>query len=486
MIKLNKSIWELTTTIDKRTNLENDINCDILIVGAGLAGSLLGYFLSLENKDVVIVDSKTIASGTTKNTTAKITAQHSLIYNKLLKTIGKRKTKLFYNANIMALNKYEELIKENNIDCDFEKTDSFVYTMKKTSKLKKEFKAYQKLNIPGSLVKETSLPFRVKEALVLKNQGMFNPLKFIKYITEKLKIYENTKVIKINKNIVECENGKKITFNKLIITTHFPIIDNTGYFFVKQNQYKSHLLVIKSNKKVNGMYIDENSNGYTLRDYKDYVLFGGYSHKTGKKEDAFYFHKLREEAKKYFPDTNIVTEFSAQDCMSLDKMPYIGKYTKKENNIYVATGFNKWGMTGCMLSSLIIKDLLNEKENKYMHLFSPSRFNFIASIPNLTKNLIQTIEGLFIKRMIIKNKKVTELKKNQSLIIKHKNKYLGIYRDDNEELYIIDVRCPHLGCILSFNKEERAYECPCHGSKFNYKGELLSSPSIYDTKKYKL
>ena len=482
----NKSIWELTTSIDKRIKLEKDMTCDVLIIGAGLAGSLLGYFLSLENKDVVIVDAKTIASGTTKNTTAKITAQHNIIYNKLLKTIGKRKARMFYNANIMALNKYEELIKKNNIDCDFQRSDSYVYTLKKTSKLKKENEAYKKLNIPGELVKETSLPFKINEALLMKNQAMFNPLKFIKYITKNLKIYENTKVVKINKNIVECENGSKISFNKLIVCSHFPIIDSAGYFFVKQNQYKSHLLAIKTKQKVNGMYIDEDNDGYTFRDYNNYVLFGGYSHKTGKKSDIFYFEKLKKKAREYFKDSEIIAEFSAQDCMSLDKMPYIGKYSKKEDNIYVCTGFNKWGMTGCMLSALILKDLLNKKENKYIDLFSPSRFNFLASIPNLTKNLIQTVDGLLIKRLLMKNKKVINLEKRQSLIVKHKKKHLGVYKDENNELFVIDARCPHLGCILSFNKEEKTYECPCHGSKFNYKGELLNSPSIYDAKTYKL
>ena len=482
----NKSIWELTTNIEKRNKLEKDISCDILIVGAGLAGTLLGYFLMQENKDVVIVDMKTISSGTTKNTTAKITAQHNLIYNKLLNTIGQKNTRLFYNANIMALNKYEEIIKKNNIDCDFKRENSYVYSLKETSKLKKEYKAYQKLNIEGHLTKETSLPFKVNEALVLKNQAMFNPLKFIKYITQNLKIYENTKVIKVNKNIVECENGNKITFNKLVITTHFPIIDSAGYFFVKQNQYKSHLLALKTNQKVNGMYIDENKNGYTLRDYNDYVIFGGFSHKTGKKNDIYYLDKLTKDAKQYFKDCEIISSFSAQDCMTLDKMPYIGKYTKKEDNIFVATGFNKWGMTGCMISAFILKDLINEKENKYRHLFSPSRFNIISSLPNLTKNLIQTIDGLLTKRLIIKHKKIIDLKNDESIIIKHKNKYLGIYKDKNSSLHIIDARCPHLGCILSFNKEERTYECPCHGSKFNYKGELLYSPSIYDTKQYKL
>lgn len=481
----NKSIWELTTSIERRPKLEENINCDILIIGAGISGCLIGYFLAQENKNIVIIDANTIASGTTKNTTAKITSQHNLIYNKLLKTLGKTKARLFYNANIMALNKYEEIITNNNIECDFKRESSYVYSTKKSRKLKKEYSAYKKLNIDGDLTKKTSLPFPINESLVMPNQATFNPLKFIDHIAKNLNIYENTKAIKVSNNKVTCENGCTITANTIIVASHFPIIDNAGYFFIKQNQYKSHLLAIKSSKSINGMYLDQDKNGYTIRSYKDYIIFGGHSHKTGKNENNYYFEKLSQKAKEYFPDCEIITSFSAQDCMSLDSMPYIGKYAKNEDNIYVATGFNKWGMTGSMISAIILKDLIDKKENKFMHLFSPSRFNFIASIPNLTKNLIQTVDGLLIKRLLMKNKAIINLEKQQSIIVKHKKRYLGVYKDDNDELFIIDARCPHLGCILAFNREEKVYECPCHGSKFNYKGELLSSPSIYNCKKYK-
>jgi len=481
----NKSIWEMTTNINKREALNKNIECDILIVGAGLSGSLLGYFLSKENKDVVLIDMNSIASGTTKNTTAKITAQHGLIYNKLLKTIGYTKTKLFYEANDEALNKYIEIINDNQIDCDFNKTDAYVYTLRNTNKLKKEYKAYKKLEINGELVKDVNLPFKIKEAIVMKNQACFNPLKFIKYVTNNLKIYENTKMIKIDNNIITTDNGSKIKANKIVIATHFPIIDNEGYYFIKQYQSKSYLLALKNAKNVNGMYIDEkNKNGYTLRDYKEYVLFGGYSHKTGKKNDEYYFKKLEKESKELFPNSEIVASFSAQDCMSLDHMPYIGKYSKNRDNIYVSTGFNKWGMSGSMLSALILKDLINDKKNKYEKLFSPSRLNFISSIPNITKNSLETINSLFLKRILMKRKEVIDLENNNHITIKHKKRYLGIYKDIDGKIYAIDVRCPHLGCILSFNKEERAYECPCHGSKFDYKGKLLYSPSIYDAYKY--
>lgn len=482
----NKSIWELETSIYKRSSLDRNIECDILIVGAGLAGTLLGYFLSKENKDVVLIDMKNIGSGATKNTTAKITSQHGLIYNKLLKTVGYNKTKLFYEANNESLNKFIEIIDSDNIDCDLKRENAYVYTLRNTNKLKKEYTAYQKLNIEGELVNKTKLPFKVKKALVMTNQASFNPLKFIKHISNNLKIYENTKMIKIDNNIVTTENEYTIKANKIVIATHFPIIDNEGYYFIKQHQSKSYFLALKNANKVDGMYIDENvKNGYTLRDYKDYVLFGGYSHKTGKKSDKYYFEKLEKESKKYFENCEVAAKFSAQDCMSLDNMPYIGKYSKNRNNIFVATGFNKWGMTGSMLSAIILSDLINDRDNKYSKLLSPSRLNLITSIPNITKNSLETINSLFLKRILMKRKEVINLEKDNYVSLKHKKKYIGVYKDNNGQVFALDIRCPHLGCILSFNKEERAYECPCHGSKFDYKGNLLYSPSIYDAYKQK-
>lgn len=483
----NESIWEIDTQISKRSKLNTDIECDILIIGAGLAGTLIGYFLSKENKDVVIIDKDRIGNGTSKNTTGKITAQHNLIYSKLLKTIGYDKTKLFYQANIDALNKYKEIINNNNISCDFQISDSYVYTLRNTNKLKKEYKAYKKLEIDGELVNETTLPFTIKEALKMKNQASFNCYKFISYISNNLKIYEDTKMIKIEDNIVLTESNNKIKFNKLIIASHFPLIDIYGYYFLKQHQSKSYLLALQNTKNVNGMYIDENNkNGYTLRDYKDYVIFGGYNHKTGKNNDKYYFDKLENESKKYFPGSSVITTFSAQDCMSLDNLPYIGKYSKLKYNIYVATGFNKWGMTGSMLSAMILTDLINGKDNKYAKLFNPSRLNVLASISSIVSNSINSINGLFLKRLLINRKEIKELKNDDSIIIKHKKRYLGIYKDTKGKLHAVDVRCPHLGCILSFNKEERAYECPCHGSKFDYKGDLIYSPSVHNLKKYEL
>ena len=483
---INKSIWELTTKINKREKLTHNIECDVLIVGSGIAGTLIGYFLSKNHKNVVLIDKASIGSGVTKNTTAKITAQHGLIYNKLLRTMGYTKAKLFYEANIDALNNFKNIIKENIIDCDFKEENAYVYTLRETNKLEKEYKAYKKLNIPGYLTHKTNLPFEIKQALVMEKQASFHPLKFIKFISKDLTIFENTKMVKIDNNIVTTENGSKIKAKKIVIATHFPIIDNIGYYFIKQHQSKSYLISLKNAKNVNGMYIDENkTNGYTLRDYNEYVLFGGYAHKTGKKSDCYYLDKLEKESKLYFKDSEVVARFSAQDCMSLDHMPYIGKYSKKSCNIYVATGFNKWGMTGSMLSAMIITDLINNKENKYTKLFSPSRFNLLSSISNLSKNSLQTVNGFLLKRVLMKRKDVINLEKNSSIIVKHKKRYLGIYKDNEGRIYAIDVRCPHLGCILSFNKEERAYECPCHGSKFDYEGNLIYSPSIYDTKKYK-
>lgn len=483
----NKSIWELTTSISKRETLTKDIECDILIVGAGLSGTLIGYFLSKQYKNIVLIDKDTIGSGVSKNTTAKITAQHGLIYNKLLRTMGHNKARLFYEANIDSLNKFIKLINDNHIDCDFKEENAYVYTLRDTSKLQKEYNAYKKLNIKGYLTDKTDLPFNVKQALVMENQASFNPLKFIKFISNNLTIYENTKMTKIRDNIVITEKGNKIKAKKIIIATHFPIIDNIGYFFIKQHQSKSYLIALKNAKSVNGLYIDENNKeGYTLRDYKDYVLFGGYAHKTGKKSDCYYLDKLEKESKIYFKDSEVVARFTAQDCMSLDHMPYIGKYSKKSDNIYVATGFNKWGMTGSMLSAMIISDLINNKDNKYAKLLSPSRLNFISSIPNLSKNSLQTVNGLLLKRVLMKRKDVVNLEKDSSIIVKHKKRYLGVYKDSEGKIYAVDVRCPHLGCILSFNKQERAYECPCHGSKFDYEGNLIYSPSIYNTKKYKI
>ncbi len=432
---MKKSIWENTIEISKHKKLNREIKTDVLVVGGGLCGILCAYFLKKSGIDCVLVEGKTIASGITKNTTAKITSQHGLIYSKLLQKKGVSNAQLYFAAHQSAIASYERLCE--NLDCDFKKCRSYVYSRNDRSKIENEINALNQIGFNAIFTKEIELPFKIEGALGFENQAQFNPLKFISEISRGLDIYENTFVYELLPQRA-ITNSFPIKYDKAIVTTHFPFINKHGAYFLKLYQERSYVSAFKNAEILNDVYIDESKYGFSFRSYGDTLLIGGNSHRTGKNSLAW--KPLDNFAKKYYPHSELKHHWATQDCMSLDGIAYIGQYSKHTPNLYVATGFNKWGMTSSMLSATILLDIINGKKNEFAELFSPQRNIFTAQ---LGKNILETTYNL-----------ITPTKK----------------------------RCPHLGCALKWNKNEHTWDCPCHGSRFENSGKLIDNPSTDDLK----
>ena len=252
--------------------------------------------------------------------------------------------------------------------------DAYVYSLDNTESLEDEYNAAKKLGIDAELVDEVNLPFKVKGALKFKNQAQFNPLKFLKPISEKLTIYENTRALDITEEIsVVTKDDIKIKANKIIVATHYPFLNTPGYYFMRMHQERSYVLALENAQDVNGMYKDIDKNGYSFRNYKNLLIFGGVAQRTGENEEGGAYEKLRKAAKELYPNSIEKYHWSAQDCMTLDNIPYIGHYSSKTPDIYVETGFKKWGMTTSMVAAMIISDMILEKENDFSEIFSPRK-----------------------------------------------------------------------------------------------------------------
>ena len=413
--------------------LDGNKTTDVVIVGGGIAGILLADKLEKLNIDYILLEAKQICSGVTQNTTAKITLGHGFIYNELINKLGFNTAKLYLEAQTKALNEYSFLCKK--IECDFEPKDSYVYSMNNQKEIKDEADALNRLGIKAELSRPDELPFNVAGAVKIKGQAQFNPLKFTFSLAEKLNIYEDTKVLEFTPYSVVTNKGK-ISCKKIVIATHFPIINKHGGYFIKMYQHRSYVIALKNAQTINGMYVDSHINGLSFRSYKDLLLLGGGSHRTGK--NGGNWNELEKFARKYYPNSEIVYRWATQDCMTLDNMPYIGIYSGNTPDMYVATGFNKWGMTSAMASSMILSDLISGKSNKYEKIFSPQRSIFR---PQLAINTFETLIGLI---------KPTA------------------------------PRCPHLGCALKYNPAEHSWDCSCHGSRFDEKGNLIDNPATDD------
>lgn len=429
--EINKiSVWENSASLPQFPTLDGDIHTDVLIIGGGIAGILTAYFLNQNGVKYVLVDKGRICSGITHNTTAKITAQHGLIYHKIFADRGAYSAQLYLKANELALDKYCELCK--NIDCDFERSDNYVYSVYNRKILEKEMKALQKIRSNAEFCENVIIPKKTVGAVKFTNQAQFNPLKFIGAICDGLNIYKNTFVSEMIGTTAVTQNGK-IYADKVIAATHFPFINKHGSYFLKLYQHRSYVIALKNAQNVDGMYVDENRKGMSFRNYGKLLLLGGGGHRTGKQGGNWC--ELRAFAKTVYPKAREEYFWAAQDCISLDGVPYIGQYSKRTPNFYVASGFNKWGMTSAMVTAMILSDLILGKQNDFAEVFNPSR-----SIlkPQLFANGFEATKNL---------------------------------------LTVSEHRCPHLGCALKWNRAENSWDCPCHGSRFTESGEVLDNPA---------
>ncbi|MEG0691802.1 MAG: FAD-dependent oxidoreductase [Oscillospiraceae bacterium] len=428
------SVWIDSVTLNAHKNLQMDITTDIAIIGGGMAGILTAFLLKSKGVDCVVIEANKVGLGVTKNTTAKITSQHGLIYDTLIRSVGQWKAKQYLSANEHALSKYKELCK--NIDCDFHEKSAFVYSLNDKEKIKKEVAAVNSLNFPAKFKSKIELPFHIAGAIEFSNQAEFNPLKFINEISKSLTIYENTMVKSIKDTIIHTDHGK-VTANKILVATHFPFINAPGYYFMKMYQQRSYVVALQNAQNLNGLYIDESDQGFSFRNYGDLLFIGGGGHRTGKKGGGY--ETLRDFAKELYPKSEEKFAWATQDCMTLDHIPYIGQYSKNTPNLFVATGFNKWGMTSSMVSAMLLSNIMMGAENHFEDLFSPQRFTLNKQF---LINGLETTTGL---------------------------------------LNLKTKRCSHLGCALNYNKQEHTWDCPCHGSRFEENGKLIDNPAIKDS-----
>ncbi|NGT55982.1 FAD-dependent oxidoreductase [Clostridium perfringens] len=474
-----KSVWSESCKFRKREALNKDIKTDVLVIGAGIAGILTAYMLKQNGRDVVLIDAAEIASGNTKNTTAKITSQHDLIYSKLITQFGEEKARQYAKANELAIKKYKEIIEDKRIECDFEENPAYVYSLNEVDVLKEEVEAAKNLGIDAEFVQEVNLPFKINGAVKFNNQAQFNPLKFLKGISNELVIYENTRALEIKENLVVTSGGN-ITANNIVVATHYPIMNAPGYYFMKMHQERSYVLALENTSEIDGMYIDLNKEGYSFRTYNNLLLLGGISHRTGENEEGGSYDELRKVAKELYPKAKEKYYWSAQDCMTIDGIPYIGRYSSETPNIYVATGFNKWGMTSSMVSAMIISDMILEKENDFSEIFSPRRFDLSLSINNIANDLIETAKNFIAQKVYIPSSEIEHIKNGHGGIIEYNGEKVGVYKNKEGKEFLVSTKCTHLGCQLSWNADELTWDCPCHGSRFDYKGRLIGSPATKD------
>ncbi len=410
--------------------LHGNISTDVLVIGGGMAGILCALLLQNRGLSCVVAEGKRIGTGITKGTTAVISAQHGTLYSDLIKKFGVERAKSYLHANLRAVRRFDEMAA--NIECEHQELPSLMYAVNDAKKMEQEAAAVRSLGFPALFLTKTSLPFPIAGAVQFPGMAQFHPLKFLYGAAKNLHIYENTFVQRVEGNTALSEHGT-ISAKKIVIATHFPIINSHGMYSAKLYQKRSFVLALENAPKLSYTVSSFSPSGIYLRNYQDLLLFGGGDRRTGTGDS---FEMLRELARRYYPQARETYAWATQDCMSLDGVPYIGRYSRSLPNVYVATGFNEWGMSSSMLAAELLADMLSGCSSADAKTFAPSRSMLRGQLfLNMGETLLNFVNP-------------------------------------------VPRRCTHLGCALKWNKAEHTWDCPCHGSRFDANGSVIDNPAM--------
>ncbi|WP_372633168.1 FAD-dependent oxidoreductase [Cohnella sp.] len=488
-----QSYWTSSVRLPEFPPLKNDTEADVVIVGAGITGITAAYLLSRAGKKTVLLEAGRILNGTTGHTTAKMTAQHDLIYDELISHFGEDKARLYYEANLDAMNFMRDTIAREGIDCDLANEGAYIYTDSdlRVENLENELRAYEKLGIPGELTDRIALPLEIRAALLMPEQARFHPLSYLMALIKKAKeagarIYEQTTATKAEDGdspVVITEAGVRIRCEHVICASHFPFPDWKGFYFARMHAERSYVLGVKIEERYDGgMYLNADDPKRSIRIASDegqpLVLIGGEGHKAGQSSCTIrHYDELKAFADSLYRVKEIAYRWSAQDLVTLDKMPYIGKITSGSDRIFIATGYRKWGMTTGTAAARLLANLALGNEDRYRELFDPSRLHADPDIKSFVTDNLDVAKQLIAGKTDIVYRMPGSLIPGEGATVRVNGKRAGAYRDPKGELHVVDTTCTHMGCETNWNDGDLTWDCPCHGSRFSYTGEVIEGPA---------
>lgn len=489
-----QSYWLASSAVRSFPTMPGNIRADVAVIGGGMAGITAAYLLKKEGLQVVLIEARKILQGTTAYTTAKLTSLHRLVYHYLLTNYGEEKARLYGDAHQSSIDFIEDIINENNIECDFKRLPHLVYTRLDSfvDQIEKEVNCAKRLGLPAEFTRDTGLPFETRCAVRFNNQAQFHPLKYLSRLVEEIpgsgcEIFENTRALDIEGTspvTVKTDKGL-LQASSVIIATKYPFYDRKGLYFSRLSQSRSYILAMSVNGSLpEGMYISAEDPVCSLRKQPhnggELVLLSGEGHMTGQGDNTkLHYEQLKVLAEKTFDVRSIDYRWSAQDAIPLDSIPYIGRLTSDTGNIFVATGFKKWGMTGSTVSARILTDMIMERDNPWESVFNPSRTNLGTQAAEFIKTNATVAKELVAGKVRTSGKKIEDLKNDESALIGCGGRKLAAFKDGEGKIHKFDATCRHLGCEVTWNEAEKTWDCPCHGSRYSsVDGSVIESPAV--------
>ena len=470
--------WAATAEATSYAKLKHSGSMDVAIVGAGIVGLTAAYLLTRAGLSVVVLEARQIGRQVTGRSTAKVTAQHTLIYRHLIDTFGIDRAQLYADANRSGVEQIRNWVHKLHIDCDFEPKDAYAYTCDpaRRADIEAEAEAARRVGLEADVLAKAPLPFETVGALRFRNQAQFNPTQYLIGLASAVeaaggRIFENSQVVGIdsgNRWRIEA-NRSHLDVEHVIIATNLPI---GPVPFDKLTRPRCHIAMafrLTSSAAIDGMFIGIDNPTHSLRMGRDregpLLVVLGPSFNTGHDGDvAARFRELESWVRSHLQAGDVAWHWNNEDYDTADRVPFVGAPSKKNPGLYIATGFNGWGISNGTAAGMLIVDQIRGRANPWAILYDPTRrtrkdFNQGGDSQSLVTS-------------------VKDIRPGEGGVIKLGKGKIAVRKDVNGSLQALSASCTHMGCTVTWNNADRTWDCPCHGSIFSADGDVIHGPAI--------